>query len=278
MPIVEPGNLREKILLIADAGAGKTTAWLSIAWWAFHSGDTRKFYVLDTDDEAVLQVMNEDKYAGMVHSFNGEIHNEGGNVIIYSAYQWDEYQRFSDYSMYRDGKCVINQAQKGDWIVLDFVTHSWTAAQEGFLHDAANKTRGQVLHEAGVSGATGWDMFKTEFNWNAINGSYYDFIKPILIMSRAHVFMCSEIEVIDERKATGDLREHLAQFSKFKFVGQKKLAVQCRSYLRTQRLARGRVLYTNGKDRARPEFDGDIITPDFFSFYLKGAAKWAIEA
>lgn len=274
MPLVEPSPLREKILLIADPGAGKTTAWLSIAWWAFVSGDTRKFYVLDTDDEAVLQVMNEPKYDGMVHSINGEIVNEGGNVLIWSAYDWSEYEEFSFLPDWE--KTHASRAQKGDWIVLDFVTHAWVAAQEGFLHDHVNKSRGQVLNEAGVKGLTGWEMFSVDFNWNSINGKYYDFIKPILLKSRAHIFMTSEIEVIDERKAKDDLKEHLAQFGKFKFVGQKKLASQCRSYLRTQRLARGRVLYTNGKDRARQEFNGETIEPDFFSMYLKGAAGWTV--
>lgn len=279
MPLIQPDNLREKILAIADAGAGKTTAWLSIAWWAFVSGDTRRFFVLDTDDEAVLHVMNEPKYDGMLHSFNGDVIHPGGNVIVYSAYQWSEYQMFSDYTRYLAGKCVINEAKPGDWIILDFVTHAWSAAQEGFLHDAAQKSRGEVLYEAGVAGKQGWEMFATEFNWNAINGAYYDFIKPILLMaSGTHVFMASEEAEIQANasKLPQDQKDHLAMYGSYKFVGQKKLAHQARSYLRLQRLARGRVLYTNGKDRARPEFKGETITPDFFTFYLKGAAGWDV--
>jgi hypothetical protein len=251
--------------------------WLSIAWWAFLSGDTRKFYVLDTDDEAVLHVMNEPKYDGMLHSFNGEIHNEGGNIILWSAYEWDEYERFSTYDNWE--KSIAAKAKKGDWIIIDFVTHVWTAAQEGFLHDAVNKTRGKVLSDAGKAGLEGWDMFKTDFNWNAINGAYYDFIKPILIKSRAHVFLAAEEEPInlDAKKLADELKEHGAQFGKWKAVGQKKLAYQCRSYLRVQRLARGRVLHTNGKDRARKELSGADMKPDFFSAYLRDIAGWKVE-
>lgn len=276
MGLVQPGNLREKILLPGDAGAGKTSDWLSIAWWAKQSDDTRTtFYVLDTDDEAVLQVMNEDKYEGMLRSVNGEEVDPTGNIVLHSAYEWPEYQAFSNKTTWDDS--VASKAVAGDWIVLDFVTHAWTAAQEGFLHDAANKTRGEVLYAAGVKGASGWDMFKEEFNWNAINGAYFDFIKPILLMSRAHVFMTAEMEVIQEgSKITPDNKEHLAQFGKYKAVGQKKLAYQCRSYLRKQRLARGRVLFTNGKDRARQELDGETVSPDFFTTYLKNVAKWEV--
>lgn len=170
MPIVEPAQgrfLREKTLLIGGGGTGKTTAWLSIAWWAFISGDTRKFYVLDTDDEAVLQVMNEPRYDGMVHSVNGVIVNEGGNVIIHSAYEWTQYQGFSDKMTWEQS--VASRAVAGDWIILDFVTHAWSAAQEGYLHDASEKTRGSVLYEAGVAGKSGWDMFSQDFNWNCVD-------------------------------------------------------------------------------------------------------------
>lgn len=611
MPLIPPKPLREKILEIGGPGAGKTTDWLSIAWWAKMSGDKGRFFVMDTDDEATLHVMNESKYDGMLHSFNGEVENPDGNVIITSVYQWPEYEKFS--------KTVVPQSEFGDWIVLDFVSAAWQAAQEGYLHDAADKTRGQVLYDAGVQGATGWDMFKIDFNWNcvdseteiltrrgwkhydelligedvlgldsatwtsrweplrniyasplieqkmvhlttqihdslttlnhrwptfvppgsrsdkkawtttegmpsqhritisaphrnenelpkysdafvecvawfwnegswqktrqekraaciyqslknadncarirraldaafpgawketyfhetaqlfrvwveasesiaevledakvknprysflhsltsaqlnlfidtciradghekndgsrtwtqkdegsvrrfefacalagvatrtrklerdgrssfgkdifavrllkhsavtpmysrvmgrysynqreksygrasreevvrlaiawcptldseiwlarrngtvyytgnSINGSYFDFIKPILLESRAHVFMTSEEAVIDEKNAKGDDKEHLAQFGKFKFVGQKKLAYQCRTYLRKQRLARGRVLSTNGKDRARPELNGDDCK-DFMQDYLVKTAGWKV--
>lgn len=285
MPLVEPldssgrpTNLREKILLIAEEGAGKTTAWLSIAWWAFISGDTRKFYVLDTDDEAVLQVMNEPKYDGMLHSVNDEVVNEGGNILVWQAYEWDEYKNFSDYSAmkYSPNACVLSRALKGDWVIIDFITHAWNAAQEGWLHDSQKKTRGQAIYEQAREGKTGWDLFSVDFNWNAINGNYFDFIKPINLMSRAHLFFTSEMGEINEgsRNLNPDDREHLQKYGKYKFVGQKKLGHQCRSYLRTQQLARGRVLFTNRKDRARKVLDGDTITPDFYKFYLEGIAGW----
>jgi hypothetical protein len=279
LPLVEPkdaaGNfLREKLLVIAGAGGGKTTAWLSIAHWAFISGDTRKFYVLDTDDEAVLHVLNEPKYHGMLYSHNGVIHNEGGNLIIHSAYSWDQYREFANMEDFN--KSIIGSAMLGDFIVVDFMSHSWAAAQDGYLRDAVDKTRDKALYEAGVSGASGWDMFKTDFNWNAINGSFYSFSKAILLQSRAHVFMTAEEEEIqDSRNMAPDAKEHVAQFGRYKGSGlQKKVVFQCRSYLRIQRLARGRVLHTL-KDRARPEYNGDDMKPDFFSMYLKGAG-WTI--
>lgn len=269
MPLIEPEvlkgrpPLREKLLIIGAGGAGKTSIPLNIAWWAKQSEDTRQFYYMDTDDEAVLHTLNEEKYEGLLAE-------DGGNVHITSVINWDDYVAFSQ-------KAVAN-AKQGDFIVLDFITHAWTAAQEGFLQDAAGKTRGEVLYEAGVGGASGWDMFKTEFNWNAINGSYFDFIKPILLKSKAHVIMLAEEEQIntDAKNITADNAEHAAQFGKWKAVGQKKLPYQCRSYLRVQRLARGRVLHTL-KDRARRELKGETMSPDFVTAYLRGVAGWGVK-
>lgn len=267
MPLIDPVNaaghgLREKIVLIGAGGSGKSTAWLSIAWWAHQSGDVRNFWVMDTDDEAVLQVMDEDRYQGMLLE-------DGGHVSVSSVRTWADYQEFSD-------KALAN-AKPGDWIVLDFVSHAWAAAQDGYLQDAVNKTRDKALYEAGVEGLSGWDMFKTDFNWNAINGAYFGFIKPILLRSRAHLFMTSEEEEIqDSRNMTPDAKEHVAQFGKWKAAGvQKKIPYQCRTYLRVQRLARGRVLYTL-KDRARQELNGDDMKPDFYQAYLRNVAGWGI--
>lgn len=265
MPLIDPGPpfLREKIVVIGGGGSGKTSAWLSIAWWAKQAGDERSFYVMDTDDEAVLQVMNEDKYQGLLAE-------EGGNVHVTSVADWADYQAFSD-------KAAAN-AKQGDWIILDFVNHVWRGAQDGYLQEAKNKSRDAALYEAGVKGATGWEQFsEAEINWISVNSAYRMFTQPIFIKSRAHVFMTSEEEEIHEsRNMTSNAKDHVAQFGKWKAAGaQKGLVYQCRTFLRIQRLARGRVLYTM-KDRARPEFNGETISPDFFSTYMK-AAKWQVE-
>lgn len=270
MGLVEPGDgLREKLVIIGGGGAGKTSCWASIAWWAKQSNDPRTFWVLDTDDEAVRHVLLDPKYDGMIHSVNEELVNEDGNIRLYSAYTWPDYQAFSN-------KVVAN-AVRGDWLVIDFVSHSWQAAQDGFLQDAISRSRDDVLYEAGVKGATGWDMYKTDFNWQAINASFFGFIKPMLLVSRAHVFMTAGEEQIQEgQKMTSDQKDHVSQFGRWKAAGaQKALPYQCRTFLRIQRLARGRVLYTL-KDRAREELNGADVQPDFFTAYMKNVAGWSV--
>lgn len=65
MPLIEPqGNRREKLVLCAKAGVGKTTAALSIAYWAWKANDPRKFWFLDFDD-AAGDLLLDAKYDGI---------------------------------------------------------------------------------------------------------------------------------------------------------------------------------------------------------------------
>lgn len=268
MPLAQPNKLREKILLIASGKQGKTTCWLSIAYWSFKSGDTRKFYVIDTE-EAVEAVLMEAKYDGMIYSVNGEVIDEGGNIVLFNVTEWDDY-------MDAQGK-IMADAVQGDWIVLDMISHAWPAVQTYWLEQASGKTRGESLLGAAKAGKKGWDMFKIDYDWTVINALYDDFLKPILIRSRAHVFMCAEQDEIREsNNMPQDQKEHIKDFGKYKAVGQKKLPYQCRSYLRLQRLARGRVLHTLG-DRAREEMSNEDMS-DFFNTYLVKRAGWKMEA
>lgn len=230
--------------------------------------------MLDTDDEAVLQVMNEPKYDGMLVE-------DGGNVHVTSAHTWYEYEEFSTRAVAAANKSYVEHGRR-DFICLDFVSSAWPKVQNNYLLERARaageeeKSRGEMLWDQGVAGKEGWAMFEGKINWNSVNGKYFDaFITPILVESGAHVFMTAMQEVIEAARPTDEQAEHLAQFGKYKAVGQKLLPHQCRSYLRKQRLARGRCLFTNGKDRARPEFNGETCS-DFFQVYMK-AAGWEVE-
>lgn len=260
MPLIQPNDLREKILLIADGKHGKSTCHLSVAYWAFKSGDDRRFFIIDTE-EAIEAVMLEDKYAGMRVE-------EGGNTYIFNVIDWDDYMDAQ--------QKIMAEARKGDWVVIDMVTHAWPAVQSYYLAQVTKKTRGQSLLEAAKKGASGWDLFKADYDWTTINSLYDDFLKPLLVRCPAHVFMVAEQEEIREsNKMPEDQKEHMKTFGRYKAAGQKKLPFQCRSYLRLQRLARGRVLHTLG-DRARTELSNSDMNPDFFHAYLKDVAGWSV--
>lgn len=272
MPLVEPDALREKILLIAPGKVGKTTSWASIAWWAHISKDPRSFFVFDTDDEAVLHVLNESKYDGMLRSVNGEVVNPEGNIVLYTVNKWDSYLEALDKILPQ----IRYEGNRRDWIVVDFITHAWAEVQEAFLRDEVNKTKSEAMRDAYRAGLSGWDMFRTDYNYQVINPMYFEWFKAITVESRCHVFLCAEQDEIPENanRLSQDQKDHLQKFGRFKAIGQKKLPYQCRSYLRMQRLARGRVLTTQG-DRARKEFDNDEVK-DFMQDYLVGAAKWKV--
>lgn len=274
MPLVEPVNLsghflREKILLTAPGKVGKSSSWASIAWWAFHSGDTRIFYVLDTDDEAVLQVLNEAKYAGMLRSVNGELVNEGGNIVLFGVDRWPDYKS----SMEK----VAAETRRGDWIIVDFITHAWSEVQEDYLRSEKGKSKATAMLDADRAGLSGWDAFKLDYNYQVINPNYFEWFKSFTVQTDAHIFLVAEQDEIQEnsKKLTDDAKDHLQKFGKYKAIGQKKLPYQCRTFLRMSRVARGRLLYTQG-DRARKELDGDECRPDFMTAYMKNIAGWTI--
>lgn len=270
MPLIQPSKLREKLLVIGGGGAGKTYAHLLIAWYAFQSDDPRKFFILDTDDEAVQHVLFEPKFAELLHSIDGEVVNPSGNIHLFSARTWQDYLDFRDY--------VLKNHNEYDWVVIDFITTAWKAVRDAWLEDHVGKTHGQALQDASKQGLTGWDMFKVDYNYTVINAMYFDWLEPISLRTRTHLFWTAEMDEINEsaRNMPQDQKDHLRQFGKWKAAGQKKLSHQCRSYLRLQQLARGRVIFTNGKDRARKVLDGDDCN-DFVKDYLVSVAGWRIE-
>lgn len=265
MPLIPPSvnnrTLREKVLLIAPPKTGKTSSWLSIAYWSYKTGDPAKFFVIDTDD-AVRAVMAEEKYSGMDA-------DDGGNVIVREVIDWEDYQAASTEALKTVGE--------GDWVVIDMVTYAWTAVQNWYVEQAQNKSRAEALMDASKKGASGWDLFREAgMDWSVINAEYDAFIKPLNLRSRANLFYIAEQETIPDNTKVEDQKAHIREFGKHKARGQKALPYQCRSYVRMQRLARGRVLFTLG-DRARKEMDGEDMPLDFFSTYMKGVAGWGIE-
>lgn len=261
MPLVQPSRLREKFLIIGGAGSGKTTAPLSMMWWAKQSDDDRKCYWLDTDDESILHVLNEPKYEGMLAE-------EGGNLHVSSAYKWDDYVRFTEETM----KVV----KRGDVIVIDFISHAWKAVQNDYLENEVKKKRSEALLDAARKGLSGWELYSVDFNWQIINPRYFEWIDPLLIASGAHIFMIAEEEVINQKRPSDDDVAHMREFGNFKAVGQKKLPHQCRTFLRFQHLARGRVMTTMGKDRARPMLQA-VDLSDFYKDYMCKVAGWDVE-
>lgn len=255
MPLVQPNALREKILLIGGPKVGKTSCWLSTAWWAWKSGDPRHFYVIDTDD-AVEAVMLDEKFAGM------------DNVTVYAANEWEEYESA--------GETARSLAKEGDWIVVDFADKAWKAVQNYYLREVRKKSRADALMDASKKGAQGWDLFREDFDWASINAVYDEWIKPLLLGAhRAHLFFVTEqAEIIESSKMTDEQKRAKREFGRFKPTGQKSLPYQVRSILRLDRIARGRIITTLG-DRARKELENDDMN-DFFRDYLRDVAGWSV--
>lgn len=259
MGLVRPTSRREKILLYGPTKVGKTSAWLSIAWWAWKSGDHMKFWIMDTDD-AVGDVILDEKY------------NEMGNLEVFIV---DE----TDWAGYETTAATIrDNCKPGDWIVIDFADRAWKAVQNWATQETKQKSRDETMLEAAKKGAEGWDLFR-EIPWPVVNSRYDSFIKPLLLQTPGVdlFFVCAQKDIGAEGKGkeSDDVKRARREFGRYIPGGQKDLPYQSRSVLRLDRLARGRVLYTAG-DRARKELAGDLMN-DFFTTYLRGVAGWTID-
>lgn len=251
MPLLPPNPdspRREKIYLCGGPGTGKTTAALSAAFWSWKAGDPAKFYFLDFDD-SLGDLLLDPRYKGI------------DNIIeIPVGPDWEDWTAAAEKAM---------QAQQGDWIVGDMIGRGWRVVQEWESRVARSSTRAADQLKAVQSGAKGWDLFR-DINWVLCNAEFDQFIKPLLLRSRAHLFFTTEQKDLGAESRSNEpqsIKEARKEFGRYLPEGQKHIPFQMRSVLRIDRLARGRVLYTL-KDRAREEMNG-IDCPDFFQAYLK---------
>lgn len=256
MPLVEPSVRREKIVVCGQAGVGKSTCALSIAYWAHLSGDKRRFWYLDFDDSAGDLLLDK-KYSDMTNI-----------EILTPPYDWDAWLAAA--------KKVIENAQSGDFIVGDMIDRGWPLAQEWESTTLRGKDRTDEQIAAAKEGRTGWELFR-DTNWTIVNGQWNNLIKPMMLQSPAHILLTTEVKDLGGEARGNEpqnVKDARVEFGRYLPAGQKSLPYQARSVLRIHRLARGRVLSTL-KDRARREMKADEC-PDFMTSYMRDVAGWAI--
>jgi hypothetical protein len=249
MPLVPPeGSPREKILVYGPPKVGKTSAHLSIAEMYLATGTPGRFFVIDTDDAMEAMLVGRDL----------------PNVEVLTANEWPEYKEAASKA--------VAQAEKGDWIVVDFVDRAWTEVRDWYMREVAETNweedvveRARQLKEEGKLDKKNRMRLYEGLNWDVINPQYNSFIKPLVIRTQANIFLtCEEKEVWKDGKPTNETTPG----------GQKGLSYQVRTILKLDKLARGRIIKTQG-DRERPELNNE--TYDSFAMtYLCKTAGWKI--
>lgn len=247
-------GLTELILVMGAPGAGKSTAWLSIAELHQKMGSPSRFHVLDSD-QAMPRMLAEG-------------YRQLTNVTTYPVFTWDEYVK------------ALATALKGitprDWLVVDMLDPSWDAVQSYYIEQIFHEDPGQFFLEArkaikgkSLQALDGWQ------DWTVINRLYKGWINQLIFQSRCHVFATAKVAAIDAKTAD---KETLQVFGPYgvKPKGQKDAAYLFHTVLLLAQGAQGGKWVGNTiKDRTRPRWEGQTIT-NFGVQYLVQVAGWSL--
>lgn len=236
----------ERILLYGDAGTGKSTAALSIAKYI---GDDHGMYVVDTDYSASwhrsLASPRHEGYADRV------------DVEVVGPEDWP--------AQLAAVRQAAEQADSGDWIVLDSATPTWQAVQTYYI----TRKHGEGFFDFFT---TNVDREKSDvdMNWQVINAEYAK-LYGALFRSRAHLLLTAEADAVGAR----DDRRIKVLYERYGFKpkGQKTLAYTPHTVLHTSKTRGGEFRISTLKDREREEVE-DMVVEDFGREYLMKIAGW----
>lgn len=261
MPLVQPSNRREKLCIFGPPKVGKSTAWLSIAKLAAETGDTRKFFAIDTDD-ALGVILDAPQYKNV-------------DVRLHEAQSYEEVRRASD--------AVFDEAEAGDFVVIDMASVIWEWSQvytRKLVTEQATKE--ESLEAAWKAGKKGWELYGQDLDqggWAVAREKYFGVMDPWLIRSKAHVIIVAQERNIPPAPTNPTKKDpdkgNRTEFGEWMPAGQKGLGYSVRSLLRLQRLQRGRLMTTFG-DREREELKQEEYS-NFALTYLCKVAGWKIE-
>lgn len=239
---------RERILAIGSPGSGKTTAWLSIAFWAQATGSDAQFYVLDTDFAARHMLLSSPKYGDLT------------NVHVYEAIEWEQYTAaIAD---------ILPKMRPQDWLVVDFMGSAWDAVQEWYVAQVFKDDIGSFFMQARKGGGEALDGWR---DWGVINRVYKQFANDVLFKCPGQLFTTAVAEAMrdtDDRAMRSVFGPHGVRPR-----GQKHLAHGVHTVLLLMAPKAGEVMITTVKDRERAPLNAAKLN-DFAVDYLVNVAGW----
>lgn len=269
MSLHAPSPRRERVIIYADRGGGKSSAYISIGDWLDRTHSDRKVWLYDTDKswEANRDESGAlDPYFNVVFLDRERFGGTGG---------WAETVRETRPLVHPD-----------DWVVVDLQTHAWEAAQSHYWGQRSGNSslaelwlRNRPQDVAGDHGV----------NWGIINKFYWEFTNAVTNMP-CHVMLLASAKPIKENNERGkggddlDTRNFYGKVG-YQMEGQKDLRGEGHTVLFFYE-ANGTYRFSSVKERGpigRPKrelvVNKDITVTDdrpggFVPGYLMGVAKW----
>lgn len=244
---------QERILAMGGMGSGKTTGWLTVAYWSHKTKSDAHFYVIDSD-------------AASGRMLQGEKYRPLENVTVYNAFEW--------LSIKSATFEIMEKIRPQDWIIVDFMGPVWDAVQKWYVQEiygAENmgdyfmdirraKAKGQTAQEL-----EGWK------DYGVINPQYKDWMNILTHTSPAHLYLTATVSGIRETDDKG-LKAIFQAFG-MRPVGQKHMAFAVHSVMLFQMMKPGEWFVNSVKDRERELLVGAPLK-DFTRDYLVKVAGW----
>ena len=260
MPGLHPAGegvaFQERILGMGGMGSGKTSAWLSIAYWAHKTKSPAHFYVIDTD-AAASRMLTGERYAPLE------------NVTVYNAFEWLTIQSATE--------DIMSKVTPNDWIVVDFFGPCWSAVTEFYVTEIYGaKNMGDYfmdIRRAKAKGQTAQELEGWK-DYGVINPLFATWMNQLIHKSPAHLFGTATVAGLRESDDKG-LKSIFQAFG-IRPVGQKHLAFQVHSVLLFQTMKQGEWFLSSVKDRER-ELLSAAPLKDFTRDYLVKVAGWKLK-
>lgn len=248
-----PGRMgKERQLIFADNGAGKSDAILCIA----KRLPEAQFRILEIDwAPSAALLLESDRFAGV------------SNVEVVWAYP-------DDWEAQRDGfDWLQNETRPDDWAAIDSATHTWPAVQEWFIERMFPDAGGAdeyFLKKREQHGGEGRDLRGWE-DWPYIKKEHNKLYRAMARID-GHVILTAEQAGLGD---TGEKKDDKALFARFGYrpAGRKQIAGTVATVAHLSRDSSGQQYLTTFKDRGRELVSGVPIS-DFFRDYMVKVAGW----
>lgn len=269
----------EKILSCGHQGAGKSTDWMEIARRMHETGAPGHLYVMDTTREVKRMLQETEEFRGLLRSETkqdkrgnvvSKIINPDGNVDLTMATGWDQMVDWTD-------NVAMEQADVGDWVVVEMVGSVWRAVTNAFTVQIYEQTMGEFLMSAREdikrTGKKGLDGLSRNTDWNPINFGYYEkFARKLFTLIEAHLFMTTGTKLLGDSEKE-DVKKMFGGWGR-KPDGQNQLGFQCHTLIEKARNKDGEFEAHTIKDRGSRTWLVEEPITNFALDYLVACAHW----
>lgn len=256
MPISfqSPIRARERILGYGPAGAGKSTAILTVARRCPDS----TFRVIDNEF---------DNYDRLLDTEFSDLEN----VDVSPMTDWEGFLP--------KVKELKRESEKNDWLVVDSMTPTWDWVQEAYISRIFDEEMDEffvnmrIAQQNSKDAPDGLDGWK---DWGVINKMYSPLYRELLT-TNCHVYLTAEADKLSEpiKGKGGESKEGKQLFGVLglKPKGQKRLGHIAQTVILFSKSRQGEWVMNSAKDRGRSEME-DTPVGDFSKDYLVGVAGW----